>query len=257
MKGNYIQWLRQASVDDIQAENYPGPKPTSLLYKILRQSRAARLRATWRSSAEIDAGALAALAGTRSRDHRRFSLRRPPLQPPVSVWEVLARPSDAEPAAELGRLPRLARSRRRSRPSRGLPNCARASTAWPRLPTAELDRLLDRDARRVQPSARCLGDGDRQRAPQAHARRSEITGVHLGGFGWVEEVRPAPQRPRRSQGADLERVRRSMHRARADAEAASAVAAGARSSRCRTTAASSTRRRSRKRPSRRCCATAT
>ena len=24
-KGNYIQWLRQASLDDIQAENYPGP----------------------------------------------------------------------------------------------------------------------------------------------------------------------------------------------------------------------------------------
>ena len=36
--GNYIQWLKQASVADIQAENYPGPKPTSLLYKILRQS---------------------------------------------------------------------------------------------------------------------------------------------------------------------------------------------------------------------------
>src|SRR4029079_12959835 len=37
-KGNYIQWLRQATIADIQGENYPGPKPTSLLYKILRQS---------------------------------------------------------------------------------------------------------------------------------------------------------------------------------------------------------------------------
>ena len=38
VKGNYIEWLRQATIDDIRAENYPGPQPTSLLYKILRQS---------------------------------------------------------------------------------------------------------------------------------------------------------------------------------------------------------------------------
>ncbi len=37
-KGTTSTWLQTASVADIQSENYPGPKPTSLLYKILRQS---------------------------------------------------------------------------------------------------------------------------------------------------------------------------------------------------------------------------
>src|SRR5260370_30395807 len=35
---NYIEWLPQASIVDLQANNYPGPKPTALLYQILRQS---------------------------------------------------------------------------------------------------------------------------------------------------------------------------------------------------------------------------
>ena len=38
LQGKYINWLATAAIADIQAESYPGPKPTSLLYKILRQS---------------------------------------------------------------------------------------------------------------------------------------------------------------------------------------------------------------------------
>ncbi len=36
--GNYIQWLRRASFADLRADAYPGPRPSALLYKLLRQS---------------------------------------------------------------------------------------------------------------------------------------------------------------------------------------------------------------------------
>ena len=74
-KGNYINWLQTASVADIQAENYPGPKPTSLLYKILRQSLLLEY-ANLAGLAEVSAGTLSVaqiqeseLIGVQPGDH--------------------------------------------------------------------------------------------------------------------------------------------------------------------------------------------
>ena len=90
VKGNYIQWLKQASVADIQAENYPGPKPTSLLYKILRQSMILDY-ADLASQAEVGAGRLQV---SQLREQEILAVQPAPASaPPLTSWEVLARPS--------------------------------------------------------------------------------------------------------------------------------------------------------------------
>jgi hypothetical protein len=76
VKGNYIEWLRQASIDDIRAENYPGPQPTSLLYKILRQSVLLDY-VTLAQNSEILAGRLAVSLSRRfANSNWRECLRR-------------------------------------------------------------------------------------------------------------------------------------------------------------------------------------
>ena len=95
VKGNYIQWLLQAAIDDIRADNYPGPQPSSLLYKILRQSV---LSTTSHSPPTASCRRPPRhLAAPRNRNHRHSSAA-PPAQPPVSSWEILARPSEPNPA---------------------------------------------------------------------------------------------------------------------------------------------------------------
>jgi hypothetical protein len=200
-KGNYIQWLRNASVADIQAENYPGPKPTSLLYKILRQSIIldyADLAAT----AEISASRLQL---SQIREQEIIGVAPPPAAaPPVTTWEVLARPSipnpeltwadflisfDPPPESPFARLADLRAS---------LDRLAKQSTA-------ELDRLLtetlDACSHRLDVWATAIPNALLQRK-----RAAQISGIHLGGFGWVEEVRPSPQ-PAAITGTELESVR--------------------------------------------------
>jgi hypothetical protein len=198
-KGNYIQWLRQASIGDIQAENYPGPKPSSLLYKILRQSvilEHARLA----TSAEVNAGRLQL---SQVREAELIAIQPPPALPPVSVWEVLARPSIPNPQLSwadylvlLNPLP--------SSPFARLAELRASLDRLALLPTAELDRLLteslDACSHRLDVWVAAVANAMLKRA-----RANKVAGVHLGAFGWVEEVRPAAQRAA-IQGADLQRV---------------------------------------------------
>jgi len=201
-KGNYIQWLRQAKIDDIRAENYPGPKPTSLLYKILRQSVLFDY-VNLSIVAEISAGRLLATQ-VRETEFTGIPLATPPPQPAVSVWEVLARPSGPNPALSWAEyLVSLDPA-----PQSPFARLAQLRTSLDRLaslPTAELDRLLtetlDACSHRLDVWAGAVANSILNRT-----RDDQVTGVHLGSFGWVEEVRPAA--PRASvQGADLERVR--------------------------------------------------
>jgi hypothetical protein len=200
-KGNYIQWLRKASVSDIQAENYPGPKPTSLLYKILRQSVLLDY-AGLATFAEISASRLQ-ISQVSEQEIIGVRPQAQPL-PKVSVWEVLARPSipnprlnwadylinlDPPPQSQFARLNELRAS------------LDRLAT----LSTAELDRLftetLDACSHRLDVWVTAVATAILNRK-----RATKISSSHLGAFGWVEEVRPAPQRPR-IQGAELEAVR--------------------------------------------------
>ena len=198
---NYIQWLKQASVDDIQAENYPGTKPTSLLYKILRQSLVLDY-ADLAAQAEIGASRLAI---SQIREQEIVAVQPPAaVSPPLTTWQILARPAipdaaltwadylvslDPPPASPFARLTELRES---------LDRLAGASTA-------ELDRLLtetlDACSHNLAVWASAIANAilRRQRSSQ------QATGLHVGAFGWVEEVRPAPQ-PTAIAGNELQAV---------------------------------------------------
>ena len=206
-KGNYIQWLRQASVSDIQAENYPGSKPTALLYKILRQSVLLDY-AKLATFAEINASRLT-LSQIREQEIIGVKPQAPPATQPqappqVSVWEVLTRPSIPNPelswAEYLVSLDPPPQS-----PFAQLAELRACLDRLALLPTAELDRLLtetlDACSHRLDVWVTAVATAilDRKRAAQ-------ISGIHLGGFGWAEEVRPAA-RQTAILGAELEAVR--------------------------------------------------
>jgi hypothetical protein len=206
-KGNYIQWLRQASASDIQAENYPGPKPTSLLYKILRQSVILDY-AKLATFAEVNAARLhfsqvreQEIIGVVPQSQAQTGAAQ---LPKVSVWEVLARPSIPNPqlswAEYLVNLDPPPQS-----PFAQLAEVRACLDRLAQLSTAELDRLLtetlDACSHRLDVWATAIAT-----ALLTRARGAENNGVHLGAFGWVEEVRPAAARPP-VQGVELEAVR--------------------------------------------------
>jgi hypothetical protein len=203
VKGNYIQWLRQASVSDIQTENYPGPKPTSLLYKILRLSVILDY-ADLAASSEISAGRLQ-LSQIKEAEILAVPSTTPPQQPPaLSAWEILARPSTIDAhltwADYLVNLDPPPES-----PFARLKNLRASLDRLAALPTAELDRLLtetlDACSHRLDVWAGAIANAILNRT-----RNAQVNGVHLGSFGWVEDVRPAQPRTL-IHGAELGGVR--------------------------------------------------
>ena len=185
--GNYIQWLKQASVTDIQAENYPGPKPTSLLYKILRQSLILDY-ADLASQAEISASRLVL---EQLREPELIAVApSPAIAPPVTTWEVLARPSIPNPALSWAEfLVRL--DPPPASPFARLAEVRASLDHLAALSTAELDRLLtetlDACSHRLDVWVTAIANALLQR----QRTEEQVTGLHLGAFGWVEEVRPA------------------------------------------------------------------
>jgi hypothetical protein len=200
--GNYIQWLRQASVADIQAENYPGPKPTALLYKILRQSIILAYNDLARE-AELSAGRL--LVG-QFREREIIGVAPQPAQAPaLTTWEVLARPSIPNPALSWAEF-LVGFDPPPESPFARLADLRAALDRLAALSTAELDRLLtetlDACSHRLDVWASAVANALLARQRQA----KQGTGLHLGCFGWVEDVRPASPATAVS-GAELETVR--------------------------------------------------
>ncbi|HLX10872.1 MAG TPA: hypothetical protein VKY89_23690 [Thermoanaerobaculia bacterium] len=202
--GNYIQWLRQATIADIQAESYPGTRPTSILYKILRQSvildyaglavlaetGAARLQVSQLREQEIvGVPAAAAAAATASTGAATAPAAAPAAPAQLGVWDVLARPSIPNPALSwadyLFSLQPPAES-----PFSRLADMRASLDRLARLPTAELDRLLtetlDACSHRLDVWVTAVAA-----SLLARQRASRPAGAHLGAFGWLEEVRPA------------------------------------------------------------------
>ena len=185
--GNYIQWLKQASVTDIQAENYPGPKPTSLLYKILRQSLILDY-ADLASQAEISASRLVL---EQLREPELIAVAPSPVTaPPVTTWEVLARPSIPNPALSWAEF-LVSLDPPPASPFARLAEVRASLDHLAALSTAELDRLLtetlDACSHRLDVWVTAIANALLQR----QRTEEQVTGLHLGGFGWVEEVRPA------------------------------------------------------------------
>ncbi|MGI8771234.1 MAG: hypothetical protein ACR2JE_07345 [Acidobacteriaceae bacterium] len=203
--GNYIQWLRQATIADIQAENYPGPKPASLLYKILRQS----LILDYAGLATFAEIAASRLQVSQVREQEIIGVQPPATPNPqspakVSLWEVLARPSIPNPAVDWAEYLVTLDPPPQSQFARL--NELRASLdRLAALSTAELDRLLtetlDACSHRLDVWSTAVATAILNRK-----RASQVNGVHIGGFGWVEEVRPATQ-PAAITGIELQSVR--------------------------------------------------
>ncbi len=188
---NYIQWLRTAPLADLQAENYPGTKPTALLYRILRQS-VLREYVGLAGRAQVALGTLpqAALRETELVNVRQAA-------PSITPWDILARPSgvvagrswgeylfqlDPPPESQFGRLGELRAS---------LENLAA-------LPTAELDRLLtetlDACSHRLDVWVTAIANSILQRQRGA-ARAANTPTLHLGAYGWVESLVPGAPAP--------------------------------------------------------------
>ncbi|MGF6877241.1 hypothetical protein [Paraburkholderia sp. MM5477-R1] len=197
-KGNYIDWLRAASVPDLQQENYPGTKPTALLYKILRQSLLFDY-ANLPTIAEVTAGRLMA---EQVRESEIISVQ--PSTASLTPLQVLARPSIPNPQISWAEYVMTTNFGAQS-PFAQL-NDLRASLAnLSKLPTAELDRLL------TETLDACSHRLDVWATSIAHAllkrtRDAQNSGVHLGCYAWLEDIRPETGRAP-VQGVELEKVR--------------------------------------------------
>lgn len=187
IKGNYIQWLRQAAVEDIRAEHYPGPQPTSLLYKILRQSVLLDY-VTLATKTDLLTGRLAA-SQVRETEVMGIPLAKPTPQPSISPWEVLARPSEPNPAMTWAEY-LVALDPTPESPYARLADLRDSLDRLAKLPTAELDRLLteflDSCSHRLDVWASAVANSMLTRA-----RSNQVGDTHIGAFGWVEQVHPS------------------------------------------------------------------
>ena len=181
-KGNYIQWLATASVADLHAENYPGPKPTSLLYKILRLSML-QAYSNAAGHAETSAGTL-----TIAQLHEAELIKIQPATTTLTPLELLARPAAPSPsitwAEYLVTTPFTAGSS-----FAAITDLRTSMNRLAALPTAELDRLftetIDACSHRLDVWATAIANAILKRD-----RAAQNEGIHLGCYGWVEEVRP-------------------------------------------------------------------
>ncbi|HEV2450648.1 MAG TPA: hypothetical protein VGS62_01820, partial [Streptosporangiaceae bacterium] len=211
---NYIDWLRSAPVADVWAENYPGPAPTSILYRVLRQSLL-REYVSLAGQAQADAGLLPASA-LREPELVNISQSAPGVTPlaiisrPVTpgsrqTWAEYLQALQPAPESPFARLGDLRAS---------LDHLAT-------LPTAELDRLLTETldacshridvwitalATRILQEQRPAGSGPQPGEAPSGQPGNDAARLHLGGYGWVENVRPAPAAPVVT-GTDAQAVR--------------------------------------------------
>jgi hypothetical protein len=223
-KVNYIQWLRRAPIADIRANSYPGRAvPDTLLYRILRQSMLLDY-VTLAESAQVRAGQLE-LAQTREQELVAIATPPPAAAPApaagstpappvrhvqVTPWEVLARPmSSLDTRSWAEYLVALEPS-----PESPFARLAQLRDSLDRLavlPTAELDRLLtetlDICSHRLDAWVTSLATSRLalQRATTVGNDPAAGAQLRTGGYGWVENLRPAA-RPNPLSGTVAARV---------------------------------------------------
>lgn len=197
VKGNYINWLQTASVADIQTENYPGTKPTSLLYKILRQS----LLLEYANLAALNEVSAGRLSMAQIQESEMVSVQ--PAATTLTPWQVLARPSIPDPHVSWAEY-LLTPTFSAESPFAQLNDLRASLGRLAMLPTAELDRLLtesvDACSHRLDAWATAIATALLKRT-----RAKQNTSVCLGCYGWVEDVRPETGRTSVT-GAELQQV---------------------------------------------------
>jgi hypothetical protein len=199
---NYIAWLRNASIADIRAERYPGgTPPDALLYKVLRQAllieyanqaygalvNANLIDVSATKDSELVGFTQAAAGPTRAEARLR------PASDQLSPWDALDEsvPGVTAPGQTIGDYLRTPAGTG-AFPRIG--DLVAALDALALLPSAELERLFtettDLCSTRVDAWITSLTTdrllSDRVDAP---------TGLYLGCFGFVHDVRPEPAQP--------------------------------------------------------------
>lgn len=200
VSGNYIIWLRGATVDDIRDERYPGgAAPTSLLYKVLRQ---AVLREYANSAFDVQiANANLTAEAKKEPVYVGFESR-----PATTAWQALDAPAhDGKAMTTKAYLYGLTAEET----TVGTPFVRlgelRAALDWlAMLPTAELERLftetLDCFSHRLDAWITSLATKS-----LSERRAAGVAMTYLGGYGWVEDLRPEPA-SRTVSGAELAAV---------------------------------------------------
>lgn len=212
---NYIAWLQSASYADVLAENYPNATktpPTALLYKLLRQS-ILREYADIASQREITDGRLTPAAALEPE-----LVHVSQAQPATTTTDILARPMPDSPTLTWGAfLSQVAATP--GSPYARLGEMRASFARLATLPTAELDRLfsetMDACSHRLDVWLTGVANAILQRT-----RAAKPAALHAGGYGFVENVRPAAPPPAVA-GTELEQI------SRLDALRAPRLAAGA------------------------------
>lgn len=189
-KLNYIQWLAQASVSDLRANAYPAATPPdALLYRILRQSLLLEYY-NQTSTAEVRAGRLPA---EQIREQEILDVHEATL----TRWDVLNRPSLDQPKLTWAEYLASLRTYQGT-PYASLGDLLTSLNALSGLPTALLDRLLtetlDACSYRLDAWASAIPAGILGMRRSAEADEQKPAGLFLGGFAWVEDLRPAQDR---------------------------------------------------------------
>lgn len=211
-KVNYIEWLRQATVDEIKQEAYPGPTPTSLLYRLLRQSLLTEYY-NQASSAQVSQGTL------QPSDARERELVLLGARHSVTRWEVL----DALEPQTKKKWSDYLHDVGPGSPYGTLVDLFASLDYLADRPTAELDRLLtetlDVCSHRLDAGITSIATS-RLRALRSQSFVHPL--LFLGGYGWVEGLRPATVQAEVS-GAEAQAVARLDQARQAKAPAAARV----------------------------------
>lgn len=185
---NYIEWLRTSSPADVRDENFPGDAPRALLYLLLRHTALTAYGATaFRLLARFEPAEVAVRAEPELIDFDASS-------PTLTAGNVLDRR-----VPELTGQATLAEflDERRQLDEPDTEDYGEFWTALEQLEplaTAALDRLmletLDLCSHRLDAWITSFAG----RALERLRSEDRTAGVHLGAFGWVENVEPAPSR---------------------------------------------------------------
>jgi hypothetical protein len=187
---NYIQWLAHAPMADVWAENYPGPAPTAILYRVLRQSML-RDYVTLTGRAQVEAGVLPASV---LREAELVNLQ--PEVPTVTAREIMERPFQVGSAMTWAQYLDTLQPPPKS-PFAQLADLRASMDRLATLPTAELDRLLSEtlDAASHRLDVWITAVATSLLADQRSVADAAVPTLQLGAYGWVENIRPAPERP--------------------------------------------------------------
>jgi hypothetical protein len=213
---NYIQWLAHAPMADVWAETYPGPTPTAILYRVLRQSML-REYVVQAGRAQVASGVLAPAA---LREVELVDLE--PATPSLTARDIVDGPVSRGSSLTWARYLDTVQHPAAESPLARLGDLRASMDRLAGLPTAELDRLLtetlDAASHRLDVwvtalSTSLLAAQRGAAAPGGAAPGQAGPALHLGAYGWVENVRPAAERAAVSD-ADAEAVAR-LDRSRA------------------------------------------